>query len=415
MKRVVVTGMGAISALGNTLDETWQGIKEGKSGLGNITLFDTEKYDCKVAAEVKNFDAGNWMDKKEARKMARFTQFAVAAAKQALDDAGFTKENIDGERTSIMLGNGIGGFETWEESFTKYVTVGPSRVPPMTIPKLIPNEAAGNISMMYGIHGTSFTLATACASGTDALGLALDQIRSGRCDVCIAGGSESTITGFGIASFQILHTLPTTYNENPEKASRPFDKDRSGFVMGEGAGILILEEYEHAKARGAKIYAEFAGYGGSSDAYHLTSPDPSGDGGALAMTRALKDANVNPEDVDYYNAHGTSTPINDPAETAMLKKAFGEHAYNMKVSSTKSMTGHCLGAAGALEAIFCVKAIQEGFYPPTINLENQDVEGGCDLDYVANKGVEGNINCAASGSLGFGGHNGVVVFKKIEG
>ena len=285
----------------------------------------------------------------------------------------------------------------------------------MTIPKLIPNEAAGNISMMYGIHGTSFTLATACASGTDALGLALDQIRSGRCDVCIAGGSESTITGFGIASFQILHTLPTNYNENPEKASRPFDKDRSGFVMGEGAGILILEEYEHAKARGAKIYAEFAGYGGSSDAYHLTSPDPSGDGGALAMTRALKDANVNPEDVDYYNAHGTSTPINDPAETAMLKKAFGEHAYNMKVSSTKSMTGHCLGAAGALEAIFCVKAIQEGFYPPTINLENQDVEGGCDLDYVANKGVEGNINCAASGSLGFGGHNGVVVFKKIEG
>lgn len=415
MKRVVVTGMGAISALGNTLDETWQGIKEGKSGLGNITLFDTEKYDCKVAAEVKNFDAGNWMDKKEARKMARFTQFAVAAAKQALDDAGFTKENIDGERTSIMLGNGIGGFETWEESFTKYVTVGPGRVPPMTIPKLIPNEAAGNISMMYGIQGTSFTLATACASGTDALGLALDQIRSGRCDVCIAGGSESTITGFGIASFQILHTLPTNYNENPEKASRPFDKDRSGFVMGEGAGILILEEYEHAKARGAKIYAEFAGYGGSSDAYHLTSPDPSGDGGALAMTRALKDANVNPEDVDYYNAHGTSTPINDPAETAMLKKAFGEHAYNMKVSSTKSMTGHCLGAAGALEAIFCVKAIQEGFYPPTINLENQDVEGGCDLDYVANKGVEGNINCAASGSLGFGGHNGVVVFKKIEG
>lgn len=415
MKRVVVTGMGAISALGNTLDETWQGIKEGKSGLGNITLFDTEKYDCKVAAEVKNFDAGNWMDKKEARKMARFTQFAVAAAKQALDDAGFTKENIDGERTSIMLGNGIGGFETWEESFTKYVTVGPNRVPPMTIPKLIPNEAAGNISMMYGIHGTSFTLATACASGTDALGLALDQIRSGRCDVCIAGGSESTITGFGIASFQILHTLPTNYNDNPEKASRPFDKDRSGFVMGEGAGILILEEYEHAKARGAKIYAEFAGYGGSSDAYHLTSPDPSGDGGALAMTRALKDANVNPEDVDYYNAHGTSTPINDPAETAMLKKAFGEHAYKMKVSSTKSMTGHCLGAAGALEAIFCVKAIQEGFYPPTINLENQDVEGGCDLDYVANKGVEGNINCAASGSLGFGGHNGVVVFKKIEG
>ena len=414
MKRVVVTGMGAVSALGNTLEETWQGIKEGKSGLGNITLFDTEKYDCKVAGEVKNFDPGMWMDKKEARKMARFTQFAVAATVQALNDAGLTKENIDGKRTSIMIGNGIGGFETWEESFTKYVTSGPSRLPPMTIPKLIPNEAAGNISMMYGIHGTSFTSATACASGTDALGLALDQIRSGRCDVCISGGSESTITGFGIASFQILHTLPTTFNDNPEKASRPFDKDRSGFVMGEGAGILILEEYEHAKARGAKIYAEFAGYGGSSDAYHLTSPDPSGDGGALAMTLALEDAKVKPEDVQYYNAHGTSTPINDPAETAMLKKAFGDHAYKMKVSSTKSMTGHCLGAAGALEAIFCVKAIQEGFFPPTINLENQDIEGGCDLDYVANKGIEGNIDCAASGSLGFGGHNGVVVFKKIK-
>lgn len=413
MKRVVVTGMGAISALGNTLDETWQGIKEGKSGLQNITYFDTTDYTCKVAAQVKDLDIGNWIDKKEGRKMARFTQFACVAAVQALNDAGLTKENIDGERTSIILGNGIGGFEVYEESMSKYFTAGPSRVPPMTIPKLIPNEAAGNISMMYGIHGTALTLATACASGTDALGLALDQVRSGRCDVCVSGGTESTITGFGISSFQILHTLPTSFNDNPTAASRPFDKDREGFVMGEGAGILILEEYEHAKARGAKIYAEFAGYGGSSDAYHLTSPDPSGDGGALAMVRALQDANVKPAEVQYYNAHGTSTPINDPAETAMVKKAFGEHAYKMKISSTKSMTGHCLGAAGALEAIFCVKAIQDGFYPPTINLENQDVEGGCDLDYVPNKGIYGDITCAASGSLGFGGHNGVVVFKKI--
>lgn len=414
MKRVVVTGMGAVSSLGNTLAETWQGIKDGRSGIANITLFDTTDYDCKVAGEVKNFDSSLWMDKKESRKMARFTQFAVAASVQALQDAGLTKENIDGERTNILLGNGIGGFETYEESFNKYFSVGPSRIPPMTIPKLIPNEAAGNISMMFGIHGTALTLATACSSGTDALGMALDQIRSGRCDVCVAGGCESTITGFGIASFQILHTLPTSFNDDPTKASRPFDKAREGFVMGEGAGILILEEYEHAIARGAKIYAEFAGYGGSSDAYHLTSPDPTGDGGALAMVRALKDANVKPEEVQYYNAHGTSTHINDPAETAMVKKAFGEHAKNMKISSTKSMTGHCLGAAGALEAIFCVKAIEEGFYPPTINLENQDVEGGCDLDYVPNKGVYGNIDCAASGSLGFGGHNGVVVFKKLN-
>ena len=414
MRRVVITGMGAVTPLGNSLDETWKGIKEGKSGIGNITGFDCSDYKVQIAAEVKNFDDSQFMDKREARKMARFTRFAVAAAVQAMRDAGLTKETIDGNRTGIMLGNGIGGFEIYEASFKKYFEAGPARIPPMTVPLLIPNEAAGNISMLLGIHGPSWTLATACASGTDALGNALDMVRSGRVDMCFAGGTESTVTGFGISCFTILQTLASDYNAEPAKACCPFDKKRSGFIMGEGSGILILEEYEHAKKRGAKIYAEFAGYGASSDAYHLTSPDPSGNGGALAMTNALKDAGIKPEDVQYYNAHGTSTPINDPAETAMIKKAFGDYAYKMKISSTKSMIGHCLGSAGALEAIFCVKAIQDGFYPPTINLTEPDLEAGCDLDYIPNKGVEGIINCAASGSLGFGGHNGVVVFKKAE-
>ena len=413
MRKVVVTGMGVVSPLGNSLDETWQGIKEGKSGIANITGFDCTDYKVQIAAEVKDFDASQFVDKREARKMARFTQFAVAAAVQAVKDAGLTKETIDADRTGIMLGNGIGGFEIYESSFKKYFESGPARIPPMTVPLLIPNEAAGNISMLLGIHGPSWTLATACASGTDALGNALDMVRSGRVDMCLAGGTEATVTGFGIGSFMILQTLASDYNSEPAKACCPFDKKRSGFIMGEGAAILILEEYEHAKKRGAKIYAEFAGYGSSSDAYHLTSPDPSGTGGALAMTKALQDAGVKPEDVQYYNAHGTSTPINDPAETAMIKKAFGDHAYKMKVSSTKSMTGHCLGAAGALEAVFCVKAIQDGFFPPTINLTEPDLEAHCDLDYVPNKGLSGDIRCAASGSLGFGGHNGVVVFKKI--
>ena len=413
MRRVVVTGMGVVSPLGNSLDETWQGIKEGKSGIANITGFDCTDYKVQIAAEVKDFDASQFVDKREARKMARFTQFAVAAAVQAVKDAGLTKETIDADRTGIMLGNGIGGFEIYESSFKKYFESGPARIPPMTVPLLIPNEAAGNISMLLGIHGPSWTLATACASGTDALGNALDMVRSGRVDMCLAGGTEATVTGFGISCFTILQTLASDYNSEPAKACCPFDKKRSGFIMGEGAAILILEEYEHAKKRGAKIYAEFAGYGSSSDAYHLTSPDPSGTGGALAMTKALQDAGVKPEDVQYYSAHGTSTPINDPAETAMIKKAFGDHAYKMKVSSTKSMTGHCLGAAGALEAVFCVKAIQDGFFPPTINLTEPDLEAHCDLDYVPNKGLSGDIRCAASGSLGFGGHNGVVVFKKI--
>ena len=375
-RKVVVTGLGAVTPLGNTLDESWQAVREGRSGISRITAFDTTDYECKIAGEVKNFDPSVWIDKKEARKMGRYSQFAVVAAIQAMKDAGLSNDNMDANRAGVLIGNGIGGFDVLEASIKKYFEVGNSRIPPLSIPMLIPNEAPGNISMIFGLHGTALSLATACSSGTDALGLALDQIRSGRLDICLAGGTEATVTGYGIGCFQVLKTLATSYNDDPEKASRPFDVKREGFVMGEGAAILILEEYEHAKARGARIYAEFAGYGGSSDAYHITSPDPTGNGGALAMINAIADAGISPEDVQYYNAHGTSTPINDPAETAMIKKAFGDHAYKMKISSTKSMTGHCLGAAGAIEAIFCVKAIQEGFYPPTINLDNPDVEFG---------------------------------------
>ncbi len=417
MRKVVVTGLGAVTPVGNSIEETWASLCAGKSGIAQISGFDASGYKVKIAGEVKDFDVTKWIDKKDARKMARFTRFAAAASAMALEDAGLSKNDMDGElgeRTGIVLGVGIGGFEVLESSMAKYFQVAPDRVPPLSIPMLIPNEAPGNVSMLFNIRGPSMALATACSSGTDALGTALDQIRSGRIDVCLAGGAESTVTGYGISAFSVLQTLASSFNDEPEKASRPFDKRREGFVMGEGSAVLILEEEEHAKARGARIYAEFAGYGASSDAYHITSPNPDGSGGALAITKALKDADLKPEAVDYYNAHGTSTPINDPSETAMIKKAFGEHAYKLKISSTKSMTGHCLGAAGAIEAAVCVKAIQDGFFPPTINLDEPDLEHGCDLDYVPNTGVKGEINCAASGSLGFGGHNGVVIFTKYK-
>jgi len=426
--RVVVTGMGAISPIGNTVEEFSASLKAGKSGVGPITLFDASDFDVKIAGEVKNFDPSRWINKKDARKMARFTQFAVAAAAQALEQAGlvepFSAQAVgEGEeskpklicnpdKTGIVLGNGIGGWEVVEESFRKMIASGPRRMLPLTVPLMINNEAAGNISMIYGTRGPAFTQVTACASGTDALGQALDLIRSGRCDGVISGGTEAAIVPFAIGGFQMLKALSTKRNHEPEKASRPFDADRDGFVMGEGAGILILESEEHAKKRGAKILAEFAGYGATADAYHITAPDPTGEGGARAIKAALVDGGVKPEEVQYYNAHGTSTEINDPTETKMIKIAFGDHAYNMKVSSTMSMTGHCIAGGGGLEAIACILAITEGFYPPTINLENPDP--ACDLDYVPNKVQYGTIDVAASGSLGFGGHNGVVVFRRYH-
>ena len=414
-RRVVITGMGAVTPLGNSVEETWENIKAGKSGVAPITHFDTSDINIKYAAEVKNFDAGNYMDPKDARKMARFTKYAVAAAKMALEDASLLGKQEILDNTGIMLGVGIGGFEVTEDGCIRYHESGHKRVPPMTIPELIPNEAAGNICMQFGIHGFSHTLATACASGCDALGDALDMIRSGRVDVCLSGGAESTINGYAMVAFDVLQTLSKSFVDDPSKASRPFDKKREGFIMGEGSAILVLEEYEHAKKRGAKIYAELAGYGASSDAYHLTSPDPSGVCGSKCMIRAMEDAGVKPEDIQYYNAHGTSTHINDPAETKMVKIAFGEEqAKKLKISSTKSMTGHCRGATGAIEAMLCVKAITDSYFPATINLDEPDVEGGCDLDYVPNKGYSGNIDCAMSANFGFGGHNGAVVIKKVK-
>ncbi|MDR2899977.1 MAG: beta-ketoacyl-ACP synthase II [Treponema sp.] len=418
MKKVVVTGLGVISPLGNSVEDLETGLRAGKSGVGNITLFDTTDFDVKIAAEVKDFDSSKWIDKKDARKMARFTQFAVAATDQALMHAGLIEKvegehpklKSDPERTGIVMGNGIGGFDVVSESMKKLFDNGPRRMLPLTVPMMIGNEAAGNISMIYGTKGPAFTQVTACSSGVDALGQALDLIRSGRCDVIISGGCEAAIVPFSVGAFQMLKTLSTKRNDAPETASRPFDADRDGFILGEGAGILILESEEHAKQRGAKILAELAGYGATADAYHITSPDPEGSGGGRAITLALKDAGVEPEDVQYYNAHGTSTGINDPTETKMIKNAFGDHAYKMKVSSTKSMMGHCIGAAGGLEAIVCILAINGGFYPPTINLDNPDPE--CDLDYVPHKAQEGTINVAASGNLGFGGHNGVVVLRR---
>jgi 3-oxoacyl-[acyl-carrier-protein] synthase II len=420
-KRVVVTGLGVISPIGNSLEEFEASIKAGKSGIGRITSFDTTGFDVTIAGEVKNFVPSDWMDKKDARKMARFSQFAVAAAAQALTQAGLLeiletpegpsrRVKSDPERTGVVLGNGIGGYEIVTESFHKLFDSGPRRMLPLTVPLMIGNEAAGNVSMVFGTKGPAYTQVTACASGTDALGQALDLIRAGRCDVAIAGGTEACVVPFSVGGFQMLKALSTKRCGQPEKASRPFDADRDGFVIGEGAGLLILEAEEHARKRGAAILAEFAGYGVSADAYHITSPDPTGEGGGRAIKLALDDAALAPEEVQYYNAHGTSTEINDPTETRMIKYAFGNHAYKMKISSTKSMTGHCIAGSGGLEAIACILAIRGGFFPPTINLEKADP--ACDLDYVPNTVQYGEITAAASGSLGFGGHNGVVVFKK---
>ncbi|MDR0629838.1 MAG: beta-ketoacyl-ACP synthase II [Treponema sp.] len=417
-QKVVVTGMGLISPLGNSIQDFEAALKAGKSGIRRITLFDTTGFDISIAGEVKNFDPSRWIDKKDARKMARFTQFAVAASRDALEQAGLVEAAEGGryrllsdpEQTGIVLGNGIGGFEVVTESFHKLFDQGPRRMLPLTVPLMIANEAAGSVSILFGCKGPAFTQVTACASGTDALGQALDLIRSGRCTVALAGGTEACIVPFAIGGFQMLKALSTKRNQDPEKASRPFDADRDGFVLGEGAGVLVLESEAHALSRGARILAEFAGYGASTDAYHITSPAPSGEGGGRAIALALQDADLAPEAVQYYNAHGTSTEINDPVETKMVKYAFGDHAYKLKVSSIKSMTGHCIAGSGGFEAIASILAIRGGFYPPTINLDTPDP--ACDLDYVPHTVQYGPIEAAVSGSLGFGGHNGAVVFKK---
>ncbi len=414
MRRVVVTGLGCVSPLGNSVDETWAGIKAGKSGINTITHYDNTNFKVKYAAEVKNFKASDYMDSSAARKMALYTQYAVAAAKMALEDSDLMGKSDILEDASVYLGVGIGGLEVTENTMKAYFESNQTRMSPMTIPMLIPNEGAGNISMAFGLHGATHTVATACASGTDAIGNAFDAVRSGRYDVILAGGAESTQCGYANLGFSMLHALSSAYADDPTKSSRPFDKKRDGFIMGEGATILILEEYEHAKARGAKIYAEVAGYGASSDGYHLTAPNPDGVTGAKCMTIAMKDAGVKPEEVTYYNAHGTSTKLNDSGETKMLHIAFGDAASKLHISSTKSMTGHCLGNAGSLEAMICVQAIQDSYIPATINLDEPDVEGGCDLDYTPNKGLNQDVDVAMSANFGFGGHNGCLVFKKIK-
>lgn len=414
-RRVVITGMGAVTPIGNSVAETWESIKAGKSGIDTITHFDASINKVHYAAEVKNFDPALYMDAKDARKMARFSQYAVAASKMALEDANLLGNAEILEDTGCILGVGIGGFEVTEANCISYYKSGCVKTAPMTIPELIPNEAGGNVCMQFGLHGPCQAVSTACSSGTDALGVAFDMVRSGRIDCCLAGGAESTINGYAIVSFEVLHALSNSFADDPKKASRPFDKKREGFVMGEGSAILVFEEYEHAKARGAKIYAEVMGYGSSCDGYHLTSPNPDGIEGAKCMKYALKDAGMDPSEIQYYNAHGTSTKINDPSETNMIKNAFGiENAKNLHISSTKSMHGHCLGATGAIEAMICVKAINDSYVPATINLDEQDVEGGCDLNYTPNKGIEANIDAAMSATFGFGGHNGAIIVKKVK-
>lgn len=419
MKKVVVTGLGMVTPVGNGKAATWNALKAGKCGIGRITKFDPSRCTCQVAGELKDFDAyvaeTGYVDKKSMRHMDPFSVYGVVAAVEAWRDAGFTDENKpDMDRVGTMVGNGIGGMHTTGEAWKTLLERGPDRLSPLAIPELIANEGAGNISMAIGAKGPALTTVTACASSTDALGQALDLIRVGRADVVIAGGTEATIMEFAVGGFMKMRALATQFNDNPEKSSRPFNLDRNGFVMGEGAAMLILETEEHAKARGAKIYCELAGYGATSDAYHITAPDPSGAGAVKAIKIALKDAGV--EDlttVDYINAHGTSTHLNDVMETKAFKEVFGdEQARKIKISSTKSMTGHLLGATGALEAAVCAMAIDDKFIPPTINYENPDPE--CDLDYTPNVGVAKEVRVALSTSLGFGGHNGALVFKAVR-
>lgn len=399
-----------MTSLGKDLETFWGSLMEGKSGVGMIESFDVSEYPTRIAAEIKDFNPEDYMDKKEARRMDRFVQFAVAATLSAVKDAGLNiQEDTDPERVGVYVGSGIGGLSTWEEQDKILLEKGPKRVSPFFIPMMIANMASGQISMITGAKGPNSTAVTACATGTHSIGDAFKTIAHGDADVMICGGAEATISPTGVAGFCALRAM-STRNEEPEKASRPFDTGRDGFVMGEGAGILILESLEHAQKRGAKIYGEVIGYGMSGDAYHMTDPDP--DGAARCMVKAVKDAGIAPEQVDYINAHGTSTPVGDRSETTAIKKAFGDHAYKLAVSSTKSMTGHLLGAAGGVEALICALALKHGIIPPTINLENQDPE--CDLDYVPNVPRQADLNIVMSNSFGFGGHNATVVLKKFE-
>ncbi|MDR5709505.1 MAG: beta-ketoacyl-ACP synthase II [Armatimonadota bacterium] len=410
-RRVVVTGVGVITPIGIGKESFWNALMEGRSGVRPIRSFDASRYPTRIAAEVLDFDPLDWMDRKEAKRNDRFVQFAIAAARMALLDAGFrvTRENAD--RVGVVIGSGIGGAITWEEQHKVLLTRGPDRVSPFFIPMLIINMAAGAVSILTGARGPNTAPVTACATGGHAIGDAFRIIQRGEADVVIAGGTEAAITELSIAGFCAMRAM-STRNEEPQKAVRPFDAHRDGFVMGEGAGIVILEELEHALRRDARIYCEVVGYGMSADAYHITQPDPEGEGAALAMTRCLRDAGLRPEEVDYINAHGTSTPYNDKYETLAIKRVFGEHAYRLAVSSTKSMTAHLLGAAGGVELIACVLAIQHRMLPPTINYEVPDPD--CDLDYVPNRPRFAEVRVALSNAFGFGGHNATLAVRRLE-
>ncbi|EGO89235.1 beta-ketoacyl-ACP synthase II [Clostridium botulinum C] len=406
--RVVITGIGAITPIGNDANTFWNSIKDGKCGIDKITAFDTTDYKAKLAAEVKDFEVTNYIDKREARRLDKFCHFALAAADEAMRDSGLNEDNVDKERMGVIVGSGVGGIATIEEQHNKLLQKGPNRVTPFFIPMIISNMAAGNIAIKFGAKGICTNIVTACATGTHAIGEAFHNIRNGISDVIIAGGAEASITPLAVAGFTSLTALSTS--EDKERASIPFDKERHGFVMGEGSGIVVLESLENALKRNAKIYAEVVGYGATCDAYHITSPSPNGEGGARAMEIAIKDAEIEKREISYINAHGTSTPYNDKFETAAIKTVFGENAYKIPVSSTKSMTGHLLGAAGAIEAIVCAKSVQEGFIPATIGYKVLDEE--CDLDYVPNEGRSADLKYVMSNSLGFGGHNSTIILKK---
>ncbi|MGI6703148.1 MAG: beta-ketoacyl-ACP synthase II [Clostridia bacterium] len=409
-KRVVVTGLGAVTPVGLGKDRLWSSLKDGVSGIAEISKFDAEGFDCTIAAEVKDFVPGDFMDKKEARRMDTFTQYAIAAARMAVEDSRVDLNGLDRSRLGVVLGSGIGGIETLENQFRVILEKGPSRVSPFFIPMMISNMAAGQVAIAFGAKGPNKTVVTACASGTSAIGDALRIIQRGDADMIITGGTEASVTPIAVAGFCSMRAL-STRNHDPKGASRPFDKERDGFVLGEGAGILVLEELEHAIKRGASIYAEVAGYGMTADAHHITAPAPGGIGAAAAMERVLADAGALPEHIDYINAHGTSTEYNDRFETEAIKQVFGEHAYKLAVSSTKSVTGHLLGAAGGVEAIASVLAIHEEFIPPTINYNTPDPD--CDLYYTPNRGEKRAVYYAISNSLGFGGHNASICFKRF--
>ena len=408
--RVVVTGLGAITPIGNDVASFWQGLKDKKVGIAPITYFDTTDYKAKLAGEVKDFDPKKYMDPKAARRMEPFSQYAVAAAGEAIAQAGLDMEKEDPFRVGTSIGSGIGSLQAMEREHKKMLEKGPNRVNPLLVPMMISNMAVGNVAMQYGLKGKSINVVTACATGTNSIGEAFRSIQYGEADVMVAGGTESAITPLGMAGFAALTALST--NDDPETASRPFDKDRDGFVMGEGAGIVVLESLEHAQKRGAKILAEVVGYGGSNDAFHITSPAEDGSGAAYAMEMAIKDAGIAPEKIDYINAHGTSTHHNDLFETMAVKKALGDHAYKVKINSTKSMIGHLLGAAGGVEFIACVKSIEDGFVHATAGLK--EAGEGCDLDYTMGEGVPLDIHYALTNSLGFGGVNASLVIKKFE-